>query len=517
MKTGGNPRLMAAMAALVGMILLICGVAQIYWAAPPVPCWGAGAVLSLAAVGALFLVSRECMDRRLLIEGLHRVQNEEAVDFTELLGGGEAPAALQDLANGLAHNKALANGILEGLPMAFLLVDTEERALFTNQHTLDMLQIDGKVENQLGHTLAEIFYNDPKRETAVGKAMHKGQVFRNLEVEIKGHKGGVRHVLANVYALKDKRKKVFGGVCLYIDMTALKEKEEEIREHNEMITRIAGQADVISDQLAAASEEISSQVELSSQASEDTRKLAAEVATAVEQMNATVLEVARNASSTADLSDNARTQAEKGAQIVTAAIEGIASLETQANRLATDMDGLGKQAESIGGIMGVITDIADQTNLLALNAAIEAARAGDAGRGFAVVADEVRKLAEKTMEATKNVEGNISAIQRSAEANVATTRATVKVVGETVDTTRRAGEALSEIVELSAQTSANIQSIATAAEEQSAASEEISRSTGEINEVASGTSQAMHESAQAVGDLARLAGELRRVMDDMRD
>jgi methyl-accepting chemotaxis protein len=181
------------------------------------------------------------------------------------------------------------------------------------------------------------------------------------------------------------------------------------------------------------------------------------------------------------------------------------------------MDGLGKQAESIGGIMGVITDIADQTNLLALNAAIEAARAGDAGRGFAVVADEVRKLAEKTMEATKNVEGNISAIQRSAEANVATTRATVKVVGETVDTTRRAGEALSEIVELSAQTSANIQSIATAAEEQSAASEEISRSTGEINEVASGTSQAMHESAQAVGDLARLAGELRRVMDDMRD
>ena len=61
------------------------------------------------------------------------------------------------------------------------------------------------------------------------------------------------------------------------------------------------------------------------------------------------------------------------------------------------MTRLGQQADSIGHILSVISDIADQTNLLALNAAIEAARAGDAGRGFAVVADEVRKLAEKTM------------------------------------------------------------------------------------------------------------------------
>ena len=516
MKTVLSPRLLTAMAVLVGMILVLCGVAQVFGAVPAVPCWSAGALLSLAVVGALLFVAREGADCRNLPDGLRRLRNDEAVDFSKLLRDKELATTLQALVNDLEHNRGLVNGIIEGLPMPFLLVDTDERALFTNQHTLDMLEIDGPIEKQLGHTLAEIFYNDPTRETAVGKAMHQGQLFRNLEVEIKGHKGGSRHVLANVWALKDRNGTVLGGICLYLDMTALKEKEAEIRAQHELITRIAEQADVISDQLAAASEEISAQVELSSQASEETRKLAAGVAVAVEQMNATVLEVAGNASRTADLSDKARTQAERGAEIVTAAIEGITSLEVQANRLATDMDGLGKQAESIGGIMGVITDIADQTNLLALNAAIEAARAGDAGRGFAVVADEVRKLAEKTMEATKNVEGTISAIQRSAEANVATTRQTVKVVAETVDTTRRAGEALTEIVDLSGETSGNIQSIAAAAGEQSAASEEITRSTSEINEVASGTSQAMHESAQAVGDLARLAGELRRVMDEMR-
>ncbi|GKT22861.1 Chemotaxis methyl-accepting receptor like protein, partial [Aduncisulcus paluster] len=96
--------------------------------------------------------------------------------------------------------------------------------------------------------------------------------------------------------------------------------------------------------------------------------------------------------------------------------------------LREELDNLGQQADSIGHIMSVITDIADQTNLLALNAAIAAARAGEAGRGFAVVADEVRKLAEKTVSATNEVGEAISAIQNGTASSISRMEETSKVV-----------------------------------------------------------------------------------------
>ena len=124
----------------------------------------------------------------------------------------------------------------------------------------------------------------------------------------------------------------------------------------------------------------------------------------MEQMNATVLEVARNASQASTTVKEARDKASDGARVVADVVVGIEGVQALAETLKTDMTSLGQQAEGIGRIIGVIGDIADQTNLLALNAAIEAARAGDAGRGFAVVADAVRKLAEKTMAFLKLLE-----------------------------------------------------------------------------------------------------------------
>merc|ERR1711879_870719 len=117
-------------------------------------------------------------------------------------------------------------------------------------------------------------------------------------------------------------------------------------------------------------------------------------------------------------------------------------IQERTDQLKKSMEQLDQQAVDIGNVLGVINDIADQTNLLALNAAIEAARAGDAGRGFAVVADEVRKLAEKTIDATKNVEDNIRAIQVSARENVKGMDATVGAVESATDLSRSSGEML---------------------------------------------------------------------------
>ena len=241
-----------------------------------------------------------------------------------------------------------------------------------------------------------------------------------------------------------------------------------------------------------------------------------EAATAVEQMNCTVIEVAKNASATADLSTGMRQRAAQGAEVVFQSVQAIGNVQKDALLLKDEMTKLADHAKAISQIMGVISDIADQTNLLALNAAIEAARAGEAGRGFAVVADEVRKLAEKTMTATKEVGDAIRDIQNGTRQNVGNVDQVVGMIDSTTELAGTSGNALREIVELVDATAQQVQSIATAAEEQSATSDEINRSIEDVNRISLETSSAMQHSAGAVGEMAQQAQVLRGLIADMK-
>ena len=274
--------------------------------------------------------------------------------------------------------------------------------------------------------------------------------------------------------------------------------------------------DIVSD-IVSASEELNQQIQDSRRGSEIQRERTSENATAMEEMNATVLEVASNASHAAENADNAQQMAEKGKNIVNQVTESISRLNHETDKLQGEMSELGQQAVSIGQIMTVISDIADQTNLLALNAAIEAARAGDAGRGFAVVADEVRKLAEKTMVATQEVGNAISAIQNSTDKSIHSMEQTSNMVGQSTELTIEAQNSLSQILEIIQGTSDQVRAIATAAEEQSAASEEINRGTDEINTIAIDTAGAMENSALAIGRLSELSDQLRSIIEDMKN
>lgn len=293
-------------------------------------------------------------------------------------------------------------------------------------------------------------------------------------------------------------------------------KQRAERAKAEGMMAAAQQLEKVVEVISSASEELSAQVEQSSRGAEAQSARVSETATAMEEMNSTVLEVARNAGQAAESTDSVRKKAGEGAHVVGQVVTGIGTMQQVSVNLKEDMGVLGRQAEGIGQVMNVISDIADQTNLLALNAAIEAARAGDAGRGFAVVADEVRKLAEKTMAATKEVGDAIRGIQDGARKNLDNVDRAVRTVEEATKLATTSGQALNEIVQLVDTATDQVRSIATASEQQSATSEEINRSIEDINRISGETADAMRQSAQAVGELATQAQALRSLIEKMK-
>ncbi|SDO05913.1 HAMP domain-containing protein [Desulfonauticus submarinus] len=241
-----------------------------------------------------------------------------------------------------------------------------------------------------------------------------------------------------------------------------------------------------------------------------------ETATAMGEMNATVLEVARNASESAKISEETKEKANAGYDLVSRANEIMGEVKEKSDTMKNAMDKLGAQAQDIGKIITVIEDIADQTNLLALNAAIEAARAGDAGRGFAVVADEVRKLAEKTMQATKEVGEAIEEIQIGTKNNIQHVDQVVQIIAKTEELITHSGQALEEIVQYAERAADSVTAIATASEEQSAASEEINAQIEEINKIAEQTEQIMQEAEKSVTRLAEQVENLKHIIEELK-
>ena len=299
-------------------------------------------------------------------------------------------------------------------------------------------------------------------------------------------------------------------------MQAAQEAREKAEDNRNKIIQAVQSLEAVVNVVATASEELSSQVEQSSRGADEQSGRVRETATAMEEMNATVLEVARNSQRAADASSHTRGQAQEGASVVESAVKGIEGVRAQSIAIREDMAVLGKQADGIGQVMGIIADIADQTNLLALNAAIEAARAGDAGRGFAVVADEVRKLAEKTMTATQDVGRAVCEIQDGTRKNISSVENVVAAIEKAASLSIHSGESLQRILEFVDQVNDQVQSIATASEQQSATSEEINRSVEQIATISAETAQAMEHAAKSVTDLIQQTHVLHALIQDMK-
>lgn len=233
-----------------------------------------------------------------------------------------------------------------------------------------------------------------------------------------------------------------------------------------------------------------------------------QVATAMNEMTATVQEVARYASQAAEASRTADDETKAGKQVVMDAIEGIKQLAKQVETGAISIKDLQKESENIGSVLTVIQGIAEQTNLLALNAAIEAARAGESGRGFAVVADEVRTLAKRSHDSTVEIKKIIDRLQNEAEKAVRVMDEELEQANQSVEKAEKAGQSLDIIAESVTSIRDMNTHIASAAEEQSAVAEGINRNIVSIAQVAEENAESTNQTTLTSQELARLANGL---------
>ncbi|TKB51171.1 methyl-accepting chemotaxis protein [Ferrimonas sediminicola] len=233
-----------------------------------------------------------------------------------------------------------------------------------------------------------------------------------------------------------------------------------------------------------------------------------QVAAAMSEMQATVVEVANNAELAAQAAQDSNDHAIEGDSIVNQTTESINHLANGVEHAAETLRKLEGNVEEIGTILDVIRGIADQTNLLALNAAIEAARAGEQGRGFAVVADEVRTLAKRTQESTDQIQQMISQLQNGAKDAASAMQMSRDQALCSTKQAAQAGEALAQITRSVATISSMATQIATAVEQQSSVAEDINRNIVNISDEAKSTATNAEASAVACNQVGLLSQQL---------
>ena len=181
---------------------------------------------------------------------------------------------------------------------------------------VDLLGLSDAPEHHVGQPAAEYFYGDAGQETINAKCQREDKSFLGIEKEMTFRDGATRFLRIDASVIRDLDGHPVGAMTLAADLTDIKAQQRQIEAQQAKTTETAKAADEIANRLSTATEELSAQVEQSSQGAQLQSKRVAATATAMEEMNATVLEVAKNASQAADTSDKARNKAQEGADIV---------------------------------------------------------------------------------------------------------------------------------------------------------------------------------------------------------
>jgi twitching motility protein PilJ len=277
---------------------------------------------------------------------------------------------------------------------------------------------------------------------------------------------------------------------------ALRNLVQAINETTQQVSSAAQQSQATAMHLAEASDHQAQQITGASSAIN-------EMAVSIEAVSSHAGELADEANRSVDI-------AVRGNEAVQRTIHGMDGIREQIQETSKRIKRLGESSQEIGDIVELINDIAEQTNILALNAAIQAAMAGEAGRGFAVVADEVQRLAERSADATKQIEALVKGIQSDTKEAVSSMESSTAGVVQGAQLAQNAGEALEQIENVSKHLAELIKNISDSARQQASAANNISDTMNVIQEITTQTSAGTNETAASIGNLAELANELRR-------
>jgi methyl-accepting chemotaxis protein len=285
-----------------------------------------------------------------------------------------------------------------------------------------------------------------------------------------------------------------------------------VKKIHDLIERV-GQTVSEVERQAGQVESVSAQ---SNQAVAGQRTQIEQVATAMNQMSATSLEVARSASAAVSSAHSVNDETINGRGLVESQQCSIAALASEIDQSVRVINQLASDSQSISRVLEVIKSIAEQTNLLALNAAIEAARAGEQGRGFAVVADEVRTLAKRTQQSTEEIEQMIAKLHGGVGAAVKAMGTSHQMANGTVGQSEKVQQALENILGAVGMIVDQNQQIAAAVEQQTAVAHDIDQNIVEINRAGERTAEGAHQTENASRALSAQVVELKQLISAFR-
>ena len=296
----------------------------------------------------------------------------------------------------------------------------------------------------------------------------------------------------------------------------LRDIEESLNRLRRYLVELVGTIHQHAGQVSASSHTLA---ELSSGLHDGAERQAsdtAQIRDALGELEATILQVADDASQTANAGRDADRALTQGQQVIGGSLKGLHALVEEVQGNAQAIEHLARETATIGSVLTVIRSIAEQTNLLALNAAIEAARAGEAGRGFAVVADEVRSLSLRTSSATAEIQQVISRLQQAANDSVQAMRSQVEHAEATAEQARTADGALDEIVGAIGTIASMAARIAEATAYQGGAVSEIRDHSERIHQLGGDNLQRISQGRAQSGELQALSGQLNQAVQAFR-